>query len=148
MERPSVVLGGRTFTRLEDGTVEHDFWMMAQIREAGLHAIEFEPGSDVGEVVEELLGRCLASGKAILLLSGLLLPEGMAPEEWEPEVAQDIAAHIGKITAADEKAKLKPLIASMLIGFFKTGLASLKTSLKSSSQGAGVEPESAGIAGA
>jgi len=134
--------------RLEEGTVEHDFWMMAQIREAGLHAVEFEPGSDVGEVVEELLGRCLASGKAILLLSGLLLPEGMKPEEWKPEVAQEIAAHIGKITAADEKAQLKPLIASMLVGFFKTGLASLKISLKSSSQGAEAEPESAATAGA
>lgn len=147
MEKPTVALGGRKFTRLDSGTVEHDFWMMAQIREAGLHQISFTPGSDVEEVVDELLGRCLSSGKAVLLLSGLLLPEGMTPQEWKPEVALEIAAHIGKITDTEEKAQLRPLVASMLIGFFKTGLASLKISPKSSSQGAGVQPESAGTAG-
>lgn len=144
---PAVIeLGGRRFTRMECSTVKHDFWMMAQAREAGLDNVKLpsRKREDVEAAMEALLDRVIFSGKAIVLLAGLLIPEGLEPREWTPKVAEDIAEHLELLTDREDKNQIRPLVASMLSGFFMSGLASLRTSPSSSSDAAEVdEPESA-----
>ena len=99
--------------------------------------------------MEELLDRVILGGYALRLLGGLLLPEGMNPREWTPEVAAGITAHLELLTDREEKNQIRPLVASMLAGFFTSGLASLRTSSASSSatKGEADEPGSASAGG-
>lgn len=138
-------LGGRRFKRLEGSTVKHDFWLMSQARSVGLDRIKIE--SRKPEVLEAALGdvidRCIMSGKALILLAGLLLPEDMSPREWTPAVAEEIAEFLSLLTDPSDKNAIRPLVASMLSGFFMSGLASLQISPASSSEteAAEVEPD-------
>ena len=142
-----IELGGRRFQRLEGSTVKHDFWLMAQAREAGLDQVRIasKKREDVEAAMEELLDRVILGGYALRLLGGLLLPDGMNPREWTPEVAAGITAHLELLTDREEKNQIRPLVASMLAGFFTSGLASLRTSGASSSatKGEADEPGSA-----
>ena len=141
-----IELGGRRFKRLECSTVKHDFWLMSQVREAGLDQVRIasKKREDVEAAMEALLDRVILGGYALRLLGGLLLPEGMDPREWTPEVAAGITAHLELLTDPDEKSQIRPLVASMLAGFFASGLASLRISGASSSatKGETDEPES------
>lgn len=130
-----VELGGLKFKRLEGSTVKHDFWLMAQAREAGLDRIKIasKKREDLDAALEEVIDKCITSGKALTLLAGLLLPENMTPREWKPEVAEGIAEHLSLLTDPKDKESIRPLVASMLSGFFMSGLASLQTSQGSSS---------------
>ena len=147
MTNAAIELGGRRFQRLEGSTVKHDFWLMAQAREAGLDQVRIasKKRDDVEAAMEELLDRVILGGYALRLLGGLLLPEGMNPREWTPEVAAGITAHLESLTDREEKNQIRPLVASMLAGFFTSGLASLRTSGASSSatKGEADEPGSA-----
>lgn len=124
----AVELGGRRFTRLVDSTVRHDFWLMSQARKAGLNRIEAKPGTTVEDFVDEILGRLMDSDMTFILLGGLLVPEGLDMKSWTPAVAADVTAHLEQLTESVDKETIKPLTASMLIGFFQSGIASLKIS--------------------
>lgn len=133
-----VTLGGRVFWRIEESTVEHDFWMMAQLQEAKLDKLDLPAGIAPEEAVDLMLERVVASGKTLLLLAGLLIPAGMAATDWTPEVAQGIHDHLRRLTDLQDKEQIKPLVASMLTVFFAAGLASVRISPRSSSE-AGAE---------
>lgn len=132
MEDGVVELGGRRFMRLAQSTVEHDFWLMAKIRKAGLDEIEVEEGMDPDTLVSSIITKSLDSGLTMVLLGGLLVPEGTAPQDWTPAMAAEVTAHISKLVDHADKAKISPLAASMLIGFFQSGLSSLLISKSSS----------------
>lgn len=131
MEQNVVELGGRGFVRAQNTTVAHDVWLMGKVRAARLDEIEYDPAK-VSEVVDGLIDRCFESGQVLTLLSGLLLPAGMEPRQWTPAVAQDIEKHLSTLTDKSDKAQIAPLLASMLIFFFQSGISSLRTSRKSS----------------
>lgn len=128
------VLGGRTFLSVTESTVEHDLYFHGIAGRAGLR---FEKGED--ESVEEFASRILAeliqSGQALELLGCLIVPEEVGVEGWTPEEARRTAAFIGQLRKEEDKAHVRALILSLLIGFFGCGLASIWTSPKSSSGG-------------
>lgn len=140
----AVELGGRRFVRVENSTVRHDFWLMGQARKAGLNRIEAKPGTTVEDFVDEILGRLMDSDLALVLLGGLLVPEGLDMKDWTPATAAEVTRHIELLTAKEDKDAVKPLTASMLIGFFRSGIASLKISHGSLTEGVedGPEPSS------
>jgi hypothetical protein len=131
----AVGLGGKRFVRVENSTVRHDFWLMAQARKAGLNRIEAKAGGTVEDFVDEILGRLLDSDMVFVLLGGLLVPEGLDMKDWTPKVAEDVSRHLELLTSQEDKEAIKPLTASMLIGFFRSGIASLRTSQPSSPEG-------------
>lgn len=132
-----VTLGGRVFWRIEESTVEHDFWMMAQLQEAHLDKLDLDPGVSAEEAVDAMLEQVVRSGKTLLLLAGLLIPAGMAATDWTPQVALDTHEHLRRLTDLRDKEQIKPLVASMLAVFFAAGLASVRISRSSSSEAPG-----------
>lgn len=127
-----VELGGRIFVPAKNTTIEHDFWLMGHIRGAGLDNITVREGEAPDEFVLRLLQETINSSRIFLLLGGLLFPDGLAPEAWTPELAEQTAAFLKKLTAPADKAKIQTQVVSALLGFFQTGLLSLMTFPRSS----------------
>jgi hypothetical protein len=123
-----IELGGRTYVPVKNSTIEHDFWLMGQIRAAGLDEVHVRPDERPEDFAVRLLRDVINSGRVFLLLGGLLIPEGVASEDWTPEIAEDTAGTLKKLTTPDDKEKVREQVISLLIGFFETGLACLTTS--------------------
>jgi hypothetical protein len=125
------LLGGRTFIPITESTVEHDLYFHGLAGQAGLRFEKHEHES-AGDFAERLLEETIQSGKALELLGCLVVPEETGLEGWSPEEARETAAFIGKLTGEEDKALVRALILSLLMDFFRCGLASIWTSAKSS----------------
>lgn len=126
------VLGGRTFLSVTDSTVEHDLYFHGIAGRAGLR-FEKRDGESVEEFAARILEETVQSGKALDLLGCLLVPEEIGVDGWTPEEARKTATFIGQLRGEEDKARVRALILSLLIGFFGCGLASISTSPRSSS---------------
>lgn len=143
-EQKTIVLGGLGFRIITNGTVKHDLWMYAQVKAAGLSELEIKPGQSPEAFVDEVLGRLMASDRALVLLGGLLLPERLEMKDWTPQVAAEVTAHLEGLIEPQDKALVRGTLASMVVGFFQSGLVSFVTSPTSSGAG---EADAGGEAG-
>jgi hypothetical protein len=133
------VLGGRTFLSVTESTVEHDLYFHGIAGRAGLRFEKHEEES-VEAFSARILAETIQSGKALELLGCLLVPEEIGVEGWTPEEARRTAAFIGQLRGEEDKARVRALILSLIIGFFGCGLASVWTSPRSSSGRPTIEP--------
>lgn len=117
-------IGGQKWRAVKRSTIEHDFWLMKHIREAGLDAVGLRPGEKPEEFAVRLLHEVIGSGKAFTLLGGMLLPDGVPDEHWTPECAEQTAAFMRALAADEDKGAVKSAIISLLAGFLEAGLAS------------------------
>lgn len=124
------VLGGRTFLSVTESTVEHDLTFHGVAGRAGLR-FEKRDEEAVEEFAARILEETIQSGQALELLGCLLVPEEVGVEGWTPEEARKTAAFIGQLRGEEDKARVRALILSLLIGFFGCGLASIRTSPRS-----------------
>jgi len=136
-------LGGRAFVHVGESTVEHDYHFLALQTAAGLDQFEMQAGESAEVFAERLIRQVIASGKALSLLGCLLVPEPKDPgkragEDWTPEKGQETARFLGSLTGEKDKAQVRSLVATLLIDFFQSGLASVRTIETSSN------PEKAG----
>jgi len=124
-------IGGRAFVPITESTVEHDLYFHGLAGRAGLRfeKHEHESAADFGERVLE---ETIQSGKALELVGCLIVPEEVGVDDWTPEEARKTAAFIGKLRGEEDKARVRALILSLLMDFFRCGLASIWTSPKSS----------------
>ncbi len=128
----AIALGGRRFVQLTESTVEHDFRMMALLREVGLDRpmrLEDETPADYGG---RLLRDLISSDRALDVLGHLLVPEGVAPRDWTVEMAKETAAFLGGLVHPDDKQRIYALTLEFLLGFFQLELDSLRRSPPSS----------------
>ena len=132
-------IGGRTFVPVRNSTIEHDFWLMAHIRGAGLDRIAIGEGEAPDDFAVRLLGEVIDSGRIFPILGGLFLPEGTSSLDWTPEVAEETAAFLKRISEPQDKLEIQKQVINLLVDFFQSGLASLRISRKSS----GTDPEAA-----
>lgn len=132
-------LGGREYERIEIGPVRQDLFVMMQARHAGLTDAQYREGETLEAYSERLLASILSSGRALLLIGGLVVEKGKKPTDWDEEMAHRTAGHLGSIVDLDEKKKLYAEIASTIVGFFAHGLGSWIASRRSS--GNAGEPE-------
>jgi len=116
-------LGGRTFEVIGESTVEHDFTFMGIARKVGLDRPALLDNESVEEFAVRLLGDLLASGLALDLLGCLLIPEGIRSEDWTPEIGQETANFLGRLSSPAEKDKVRSLTLAALVDFFESGLA-------------------------
>jgi len=135
-------LGGRAFVHVGESTVEHDYTFLALQTAAGLDVFDMQVGESPEVFAERLVRQVIASGKALPLLGCLLVPEPTdsqkpAGEAWTPEMGEKTARFLGTLTAEKDKAQVRSLIATLLIDFFQSGLASVRTTAMSSSNEAG-----------
>lgn len=131
-------LGGRRFEYVTDAPVRLDLFVMMHARHAGLTGLSQHENETPEAFVQRMLDSCISSGRALLLLGGLLIPEGKTAADWSEEMAFDTAGHLGRIVEHSEKQKVYTELASVLLGFFESGLGSWIGSPRSS--GAGAEP--------
>lgn len=134
-----IKIGGRTFIPVNNSTIEHDFWLMAHIRGAGLDRVVISGGEAPEDFAVRLLGEVIDSGRIFPLLGGLFLPEGVSSLDWTPETAEETAAFLKKISDPKDKLQIQKQVISLLIDFFQSGLASLRISRKFSE----TDPEAA-----
>jgi hypothetical protein len=134
-------IGGQKWRAVKRSTIEHDFWLMKHIREAGLNAVHLRPGEKPEDFAVRLLHEVIGSGKAFTLLGGMLLPDGVPDEHWTPERAEQTAAFMRGLAADEDKAAVKSAIISLLTGFFEAGLASSDTSDTASVSQPASEPQ-------
>ncbi len=138
----TIRIGGRTFIPVRDSTIEHDFWLMAHIRGAGLDRIAIGDGEAPDDFAVRILAEVISSGRIFPILGGLFLPEKISPLDWTPAVAEETAAFLRKISDPADKAVIQQQVVSLLLSFFQTGLASLTISRKSSVTEPKAEPDS------
>lgn len=125
------VLGGRTFLSLTESTVEHDLYFHTVAGRAGLRFEKYEDETPE-DFATRILAETIQSGQALELLGCLIVPEQIGVEGWTPEEARRTAAFIGQLRGKEDKARVRAMILSLLIGFFGCGLASITTSPRSS----------------
>jgi len=116
-----ILLGGKVFQTLEEGTIRFDLHVEATLRKLGLDMIEKRRDETYDQFADRLFTDMVNTGKAIEVVA-LFLTESGKP--WHTEGCAEIAQYIGDLTAADDKAKIKDLVIQAFIGFFRTGLAS------------------------
>ncbi len=134
-------VGGQKWRAVKRSTIEHDFWLMKHIREAGLEAVRLRPGERPEEFAVRLLHEVIGSGKAFTLLGGMLLPDGVPDEHWSPERAEQTAAFMRSLAADEDKAAVKSAIISLLTGFLEAGLRSSADSATASTAKSQLQPE-------
>jgi len=137
-----IKIGGRMFVPVKNSTIEHDFWLMAHIRGAGLDRIAIEEGEPPEDFAVRLLGEVINSGRIFPILGGLFLPEKISSVDWTPEIADETASFLKKISDSQDKLEIQRQVISLLISFFQSGLVSLTISRKSSGTGPEGAPDS------
>ncbi len=132
MAEERITIGGREFKQMGVGPVRQDLYVMQHARLAGLTGTKIAEGETPEEFVNRLIDSMIASGRALALLGGLLVPAELKPEEWTEEVAGSTAAFLGGLRDPEEKRKVYGEVASALLGFSVNGLGSWAASLQSS----------------
>lgn len=121
-------LGGRTFAAAKHTTLAQDQHVQAAVAASGLFQLEREKGETPLEYATRLTATVVASGKAIRIVAGLLVPEGTEPGQWSPEMAADVERHLSGLTDPEDKRQFNAQLSSLVAGFFAAGLQSLTTS--------------------
>jgi hypothetical protein len=127
-----IELGGRKLQVIASANIEHDCWMAAKIREAGLDRVAVDEHQPVADVVELILDRVQGSGLATVLIGSLLAPADLDLKKWRPAVALEMIEFVRELTATEDKVVFRGLLAQAIAGFFRSALASLATSPTSS----------------
>jgi len=149
-------IAGRTFLEIEDSTIEQDLAFQALVKEAGLDSLELRPGQSPESFASELLDGLVRSRTSLKMLGCLLIPADKVPlqrrrinpgEAWTPEVAEETTRFLGACMDPRDKARIRNLILSLLLGFFGSGADSSPTSMTSSRRAAPVtSPSLTGMA--
>lgn len=127
-------LGGRDFVPVLLSTIEHDYWLMATVRAAGLDQITKADSESPEDFVHRILHEVIVSGEAFNLLGGLLIDAVMPVQAWTPDIAMQTADFIKHLTAPEDKAAVQAQMIALLLGFFENGLTSVMISPKSSGE--------------
>ncbi|SRR6266705_1376587 len=122
-----ITLAGRDFRPIKHSTINHENWMMVRIRAAGLVSMKLADGEDTEAFIRRLASSVWESGKAVEIMSGLLIPAEIEDVKWTPEMAPRMADFIGNLFEDDDKAKVRQAIGEFLYLFFIIALYSSKT---------------------
>lgn len=125
-----IMIEGRRFKPVQNGSFAHDIWMTKKIREAGLAGIQLGEEETQDDFIERIAMTAYESGVALQLLGGLFMPAEVEARAWTPEMAARTAEFFGNVTNPEDKHALRMQIASALFYFFASALASSKTSPK------------------
>jgi hypothetical protein len=126
-----IQLGGRDFYPVRNSTIQYDLWMMKRIRACGLDRLQVMDDETPEDFALRLFNHAIESDSILELLAGMLLPEGIDSAHWTPTIAQENLAFISTLTNTEDKRVIQSQFASMLIGFFSSGIISAKISPKS-----------------
>ena len=136
-------IGGKQFRQIETSTMEHHIELMRQLRASGLG--DCTPGND--ETAEQyglrLLYALIDHGATFGLLGALLIPANLDDAAWTPEVSQQTADFMRRLTSPEDHKLLEKQLIVLVESFFATGLQRSKPSATASVKQAGQPAEDA-----
>jgi len=124
-------IGGVVYAPITASTINHDVWLMGLIHESGLSEATVLEGESPESWSKRFMYELMASGKAVRILGGLLVPEDIGSDGWTPEVAGKTSEHLGSLTSEADKAAVFGILLTTLLSFFELGLISLWSTRKS-----------------
>lgn len=129
---------GRTFKITEATTSRQDMWVMTRLDRAGLEAISqtYNTPEKLDEMAVKLVEEAYEKGLLYEILAGILVEEGV---KWTQESAKANAEYFADLSNPGDKAAIQGPVASILLLYFASGLASRMTSLKSLAEEMGSE---------
>jgi len=132
VEKPhDIIIEGRQFKPIKNGTFEHDIWISRKVREAGLANVQLNDGETPDEFMERLAAIAWGSGAVLDILGGTLMPAEHDARDWTPEMATATARFFANVTDEEGKKQLRMQIGGILFFFFASALSSSQTSRKS-----------------
>lgn len=123
-----ITIDGMNYHPIKTTTLQNDYFVMAQLNKSGIANITPNPGESSQDYAMRLVAALVANGVPLLLLGGLILPEGIPDKDWTPEQAETTAALLGQVTAQQDKDRVQALIISVVSDFFRQGLRYLNAS--------------------
>lgn len=130
----TVKLGGRDLQTMGISTLAHEIHVQRLIRDAGINDVTMREGEAPADFVTRLIDAVYDSGKLIEIVGALMAPASLDLKEWTPAVAEDVTAFLAQLTSKEDKEAFRGMVASILLGFFQSGLVSFWTSATSSSK--------------
>lgn len=127
------VLGGKAFVPIGASTVEHDLEYQRMVLRVGFDRVGILEGELEADYALRLYDQVVRSGCALPLIGVLMIPEGVAPEAWTPELGRETSEHVARVTDPAEKAQVNAIILQLVTDFFERGLRFSKTFPTSSS---------------
>lgn len=129
-----IEIGGKKWKPVESekATAEHNFWLTGHYCRSGLDRIEPGEDEDLFKFAERFVTEAIASGKALLLLGGVLIESHVEPVEWTPEMAIETSKFFGACSDPKDKAKIVGEVAMTVAGFLRAELQRSKSSAISS----------------
>ncbi len=115
-------IGGFEWRAVKRSTIEHQFFTMKVLLEAGLGNPRKAPTETPEDFATRLLNQLILSGQAFLLLGCLLIPEHKKDADWSPEMANETATLIKALSDDEDITAVKQALIGALISFFKAGL--------------------------
>lgn len=126
-----LMIEGRQFKPIKNGTFEHDIWLMSRVRQAGLGSLRISDGETEDSFIDRIAYQAMGSGHIFELLGGTLIPGEIEAIDWTPAIATESAKFFAKLTTDEGKSVLRRQIGAVLFYFFTSGLSSSKTLTKS-----------------
>jgi len=139
MSTEKLSLGGKVYYHAGIGPIRQDLFLMMHARHAGLTGVSILPDETPEAFAQRILSAMISSGRALLILGTLLIPEGKKVEDWSEDLAYETAKDLGAIMDPDEKQRVYQQLLSAVLGFFENGLGSWVASTSSSRADAGAK---------
>ena len=133
MKSEKIILGGRAFLPVTETTVEHDLHFQGLVGRSGIR-LDMTDGEAPEEFADRILDEAVQNTTILELLGCLIVPEEVGLEGWTPEEAKRTAVFIGQLRGEKDKARFRGLVRSLLLDFFRLGLASIWTSESASTR--------------
>lgn len=119
---------GQKFRMIQKSTLENDYFIMQQLRRAGLENCTPNKDESAEDFGMRLLYSIVEDGVPFELLGGLLIPENVPDIEWTPGHARATADILRVVTDPEDKQQVQSILISLLTDFFAKGLPFLNPS--------------------
>ena len=117
-----LTIGGTTYRQLSETTIEQDHAIMKVVRGMGVEELAMRDGESPEQFAERVFDELMQDGRAFTLLGCFLVPVG---GEWSRDNIAVTAQAMRSATSAEDKAKIRSMVFTLLVGFLAGGLTSV-----------------------
>jgi hypothetical protein len=119
-------LGGREFDVIASGTIEWDVTLLNLLQACGLADVTMHAGETAEGLALRVYRTLMSSGSVFEILGCVLTPGGTDPFKWTPELMKQTSAFLRTLHVKEDKDEIKSQINSLVAGFFRQGLLSVR----------------------
>jgi hypothetical protein len=120
-------LGGREFDVIASGTIEWDVTLLNLLQSCGLADVTLHMGETAEDLAMRVYRTLMSSGAVFEILGCVLMPAGEDPFKWTPALMKTTASFIRGLHEQVDKDAITSQINSLVAGFFRQGLLSVRT---------------------